>query len=130
MQHLTPWSVDPIKVRTRRERATILGNLRSRAATSNQARMNLTIIRLTCCAGLRVSEIRALTFDEVRVDSGRSHLRVRPKGAKGGEGRILPPWWDAETLSDLRSWKREREEQGARPHEAFVCCLKPSRSGE
>jgi integrase/recombinase XerD len=130
MQHLTPWSVDPVKVLTRRELATILGTLRSRAETSSQARMNLTIMRLACCAGLRVSEISALTLDDVRVDSGRPHLRVRPEYAKGGKGRIVPMWWDADTLADLRSWKHDRESCGARPHEPFICCLKPARQGE
>ena len=130
MQHLTPWSVDPVKVLTRRELATILGNLRSRATTSSQARMNLTIIRLACCAGLRVSEIGALTLDDLRVDSGRPHVCVRPDGAKGGKGRVVPLWWDADTLADLQRWKRERKTQGARPHDSFICCLKPARQGK
>ena len=128
--HYTPWSVDPVKVLTRRELATILGNLRKLASTSLQARLNLTIIRLACCAGLRVSEVGALTLDDVRVDSGRPHLRVRPDVAKGGKGRIVPLWWDADTLADLQAWKRERDLQGARPNDSLVCCLKPARQGE
>ena len=36
---------------------------------------------------------------------------------------MMPLWWDAATLEDIKAWKREREEQGARPGDPFVCCL-------
>ena len=128
--YLTPWSVDPVKILTRRELALILNNLSLRASSSRQAKMNLTIIRLACCTGLRVSEIAALQLDDVRVDSGRPHLRVRPEGAKGGRARIVPLWWDAGTLDDLKEWKKERLAQKARSTDPFICCLWPSRFGE
>ena len=127
--HHAPWVVDPVKILTRRELARVLESLSRKASTSMQARMNLTIIRLACCCGLRVSEIAGLQLDDVRVDSGRPHIRVRPEGAKGSRGRIVPLWWDEGTLTDLRDWKRDRERRGARPADPFVCCLWPKRFG-
>lgn len=128
--HHTPWSVDPVKILTRRELAAVLDDLKRKSKRSPNAWMNSIIIRLACCTGLRVSEIAALQLDDVRVDSGRPHIRVRPEGAKRGRGRIIPLWWDAGTLDDLKEWKRDREGSGARSHEPFICCLKPARRGE
>ena len=68
-----PWVVDPVKVLTRRELARVLESLTARADDSPAARMNLTIVRLACCCGLRVSEIGGLVIDDLRVDSGRPH---------------------------------------------------------
>ncbi|MFO0936325.1 MAG: site-specific integrase [Gemmataceae bacterium] len=130
MQHLTPWSVDPVKILTRRELAAVLDDLEHKSKRSPNAAMNRVLIRLACCAGLRVSEIAALQLDDVRVDSGRPHLRVRPEAAKGGKGRIVPVWWDAGTLADLKAWKRKREQESARPRDPFICCQKPKRKGE
>lgn len=91
--------------------------------------MNVTIVRLACCCGLRVSEICGLTLDDLRVDSERPHIRVHPDTAKGGKGRIVPLGWDAGTLADLRTWKRLRERQGARSKDPVICCLKPNQHG-
>lgn len=129
MNHF-PWTIDPVKVLTRRELSTILDQHASRADQSQQARLNRTILRLACCAGLRVSEIVTLRLDDLRVDSSRPHLIVLPEIAKGGHGRTVPLWWDAETLADLRAWKRERERQGARPHDVLIGSLWPRRLGQ
>lgn len=88
------------------------------------------ILRLACCCGLRVSEIAMLRLADVCVGGGRPHLRVGPEGAKGKRARVVPLWWDAGTLADLAAWKREREQQGARPADPFVCCLRPNRHGQ
>ena len=124
------WNVDPVKIRTRRELACVLDDLARRAPRSASTRMNRVIFRLSCCAGLRVSEIGALRLEDVCLGSGRPHVRVRPEGAKGKKARVVPLWWDAATLEDVRAWKHEREEQGARPSDPFVCCLWPSRFGK
>ena len=124
-----PWVVDPVKVLTRRELARVLESLAARVDDSPAARMNLTIVRLACCCGLRVSEIAGLVLDDLRVDSERPHFRVRPDTAKGGKGRIVPLWWDAGTLADLRTWKRLREQQCARAKDPVICCLKPNQVG-
>jgi integrase len=125
-----PWVVDPVKVLTRRELARVLDSLTARADDSPTARMNLTIVRLACCCGLRVSEIAGLVLDDLRVDSERPHIRVRPDTAKGGKGRIVPLWWDASTLADLLTWKRLREQHGARSKDPVICSLKPTRRGQ
>ena len=62
------WNVDPVRILTRREFAAVLGDLTRRGATSCSARLNLTILRLACCCGLRVSEIAGH-----RVDIWRDH---------------------------------------------------------
>ena len=36
---------------------------------------------------------------------------------------------DAGTLADLRTWKRLREQQGARAKDPIICCLKPNKHG-
>ena len=123
------WNIDPVKILTRRELACVLADLGRRAPRSAGARMNRVIFRLACCCGLRVSEIAALRMADVCLGAGRPHLRVGPAGAKGHRPRTVPPWWDAATLGDLANWKRERESHGARPGDAFVCCLWPSRLG-
>src|SRR5262245_26107745 len=124
------WTVDPVKILTRRELANVLADLARRAPRSASRRMNQVILRLACCCGLRVSEIGALRLVDVCVGAGRPHLRVGPDGAKGKRARIVPLWWDAGTLADVTAWKRERETAGARPGDAFVCCLWPRRFGQ
>jgi len=126
----TTWTVDAVKILTRRELACVLDDLALRASRSEGTRMNRAIFRLACCCGLRVSEIAALRLTDVFVGAGRPHLRIRPEGAKGNRPRVVPLWWDAATLDDLAAWKREREEHGARPDDHVVCCLWPSRYGQ
>jgi integrase len=124
------WHVDPVKILTRRELTAVLIDLGSRSARSANLRMNKVILRLACCCGLRVSEIAALRLCDVCVGAGRPHLRIGPKGAKGKKPRVVPLWWDAGTLEEIIAWKRERQEQGGRPDDAFVCCLWPKRHGQ
>ena len=124
------WSVDQTKILTRRELACVLDDLAHRAARSASMRMNRVIFRLATCTGLRVSEVGALCLEDLHVATERPHLRVRPEGAKGKRARVVPLWWDAATLEDIKSWKLERQGQGARPSAPFVCSLKPSRFGK
>ncbi|MBI3468952.1 MAG: site-specific integrase [Planctomycetes bacterium] len=121
------WSLDPLKILTRRELAAVLAGPAPRSAG---ARMNRVIFRLACCCGLRVSEIAALRLADVCVEGARPHLRVRPEGAKGHKARRVPLWWDAGTLADLAAWKEERRRQRAAPHDPFICCLKPGGFGQ
>ena len=126
----TVWNIDPVKILTRRELACVLEDLQRKAPRSASVRMNRVIFRLATCAGLRVSEIRALCLEDLHVATERPHLRVRPEGAKGKRARVVPLWWDAATLEDIKAWKQEREGHGARPGDPFVCCLKPCRFGK
>ena len=129
MRHST-WNVDPVRILTRREIAAVLCDLMRRSAASCNVRLNLTVFRLACCCGLRVSEIANVRLSDVHVEGGRPHLVVRPEGAKGGRRRRVPLWWDQGTLDDLALWKRERQAHGARNEDHFVCCLRPGRMGE
>jgi integrase len=58
--HTYPRGVDASKILTRRELAVALADLASKAPRSRNTRMNLILVRLACCCGLRVSEIAGL----------------------------------------------------------------------
>jgi integrase/recombinase XerD len=121
--------VDATKILTRRELAAILADLARKAPRSANTRMNLILVRLSCCCGLRVSEIAGLRISDLRVEPSRPHIRI-PRGAsKGGRPRMVPLWWDAGTLADLKRWKEERLRHGATPDDQFVGSLRPSRNG-
>ncbi|MCZ2077458.1 MAG: site-specific integrase, partial [Bryobacterales bacterium] len=115
-----PWTVDQSKILQPREMAAVLGDLQRKARRSINTRMNLVIVRLSACCGLRASEIAGLNLADVQVDSGRPRIRVRKEVAKGGRPRKVPLTWDAGTLADLREWKRFRREQGAGDDAPFV----------
>src|SRR5262245_16334681 len=72
---LSTWSVDPVKILTRRELAALLADHPSRSVSR---RMNRVILRLACCCGLRVSEIGALRLADGRTcASGPTAPRAR-----------------------------------------------------
>jgi hypothetical protein len=109
MMHAFPmWQVDQTKVLTRRELTAVLADQHAKARISANTRRNLIIVRLACCCGLRVSEIAGLQLDDVIVEGGRPHLRLRKETTKGKRPRKVPLWWDAGTLADLAAWKAER----------------------
>jgi integrase len=120
--------IEPTKILTRRELASVLEHGRRAARHSTNAWRNLIIVRLACCGGLRVSEIAGLQLDDVVVNVPRPHLRLR-RGTKGGRPRVVPLWWDAGTLADLAAWKRERLDQGARGSDPFICSVQSHRRG-
>jgi integrase len=91
--------------------------------------MNLILVRLACCCGLRVSEIAGLRISDVRGEPSRPHIRIRRGASKGGRPRVVPLWWDAGTLADLKRWKDERIRQGATPDGFFVGSLWNTRPG-
>ena len=121
--------VDATKILTRRELAQVLGDLTRKAPRSANTWMNLILVRLACCCGLRVSEIAGLRLSDVRIEVSRPHLRIRRGAAKGGRPRIVPLWWDAGTLADLARWKQQRLSQSAQPDELCVGCLQAQRRG-
>ena len=129
MPALSPWNLDPTRLLTRRELATVLADLAQRTRRSANVQRNLVIVRLACCCGLRVSEIGALQLDDVVVDVHRPHLRLRRGTTKGGRSRCVPLWWDASTLADLVAWKARRVGDGARGADPFVCSVQANRRG-
>jgi integrase/recombinase XerD len=124
-----PLRIDATKILSRRELAAVLGDLTLKASRSRNTWLNLILVRLACCCGLRVSEIAALQISDVRVEPSRPHLRIRRGASKGGRARTVPLWWDSGTLTDLKHWKDERLRQGAKPDDCFVGSLIEKRLG-
>src|SRR5882672_11534528 len=119
--------VDATKILTRRELATVLADLTRKAPRSRNTWMNLILVRLSCCCGLRVSEIAGLRISDVRVEPSRPHIRIRRGASKGGRARVVPLWWDSGTLADLAKWKAERLRLGASADAPFVASFRSGR---
>ncbi len=119
--------VDATKILSRRELAAVLDDLHRNAPRSRNAWLNLVLVRLSCCCGLRVSEIAGLRISDIRVEPSRPHIRIRRGASKGGRSRMVPLWWDSGTLADLASWKSERLRLGTTPDAPFVASLRPGR---
>lgn len=122
-----PIRVDATKILSRRELAAVLADLQRRATRTANSWLNLTLVRLSCCCGLRVSEIAGLRISDVRVEASRPHIRIRRGASKGGRSRIVPLWWDSGTLADLAKWKAERLRLDATSNQLFVASLRPGR---
>jgi integrase len=123
----TQRSINPTKILTRNELATVLADLKRKAPRSKSTQLNLVLFRLATCCGLRASEIAQLQIADVRVEPARPHLRIRRGAAKGGRSRIVPLWWDAGTLADIAAWKGERLEEGADYTDPFLVSFRPGR---
>ena len=124
------WNVDASQILSRRELALVLTALKKRAARLPNVQMNLAIVRLACCCGLRASEIGGLTLGDVNVGITRPFIQVRAEHAKLGRPRRVPLWWDAGTLEDLTAWLERRRQQGAKSDDPFVCSLQSATFGE
>jgi integrase len=124
------WNVDESQVLSRRELAAVLGDLKKRAERLPNVRMNLAVVRLACCCGLRASEIGGLRLGDVRVDIARPHLLVRAQYAKLGRPRRIPLWWDAGTLTDITAWRDYRRQQGATRGDPLICSLQRATCGD
>ena len=130
MHQYSSWNLDPTRVLTRRELALVLTDARRKARRSANGRRNLIILRLACCCGLRVSEIAQLLIGDIILDGPRPHLRLRRTTTKGKKARMVPLWWDAGTLADLRSWVAERQQMGAGGRDFAICSVQANRSGQ
>ena len=102
------WNLDPTRILTRRELATVLTDPARKVRPSANAQRNLIIVRLACCCGLRVSEIGGLHLDDVMIGVDRPHLRLRKETTKGKRARRVPLWWDAGTLADFAAHLEQR----------------------
>jgi integrase/recombinase XerD len=129
MQAFSTWNIDASQLLSRQELARVLAELTSRATRLANVRMNLVIVRLACCCGLRAREISGLRLVDVRVGIPRPHLQVRAQFAKLGRPRRVPLWWDAGTLTDMVGWKSFRQTQGAKGDDPFVCSLQRATLG-
>ncbi len=122
-------SIDQTRILTRNEIATVLADLHRKRRSTN-TRQNAVIFRLSCCAGLRVSEIVGLTLANVKTAGERPIVYVPAAIAKRHKARRVPSWWDAATLAMLQAWKTEREAQGATAADPFVCSQAHSTHGK
>ena len=118
---MATWTIDRSKILQPNEIRCVLEDLARKGRRSLNTRMNRIIFRLSCCAGLRASEIAGLTLADVQVDSSQPKIRARKEITKGHKARKVPLTWDQGTLSDLRDWKRFRREQGADDEARFIC---------
>ena len=75
---------------------------------ASNAWMNMIIFRLSCCCGLRSKEIRHLRLTDLLLDGNRPAIRIRKDGTKGHRQRLVPLWWDQQTLTDLKHWTAHR----------------------
>ena len=78
------WQIDLSMIPSRRELATVLADLSRRAPRALNTRLNLVIVRLARCCGLRLSEIRKLRLADVKTGIDRPHLALGAQVAKGG----------------------------------------------
>ena len=115
MKTYCPTRIDATKILSRQELATVLADLKRKSLRSKNTRMNLVLVQLACCYGLRASEIAKLQVGDVRLELARPHLRIRCGAAKGGRSRIVPLWWDAGTLATLAEWKKARLQTASNP---------------
>jgi integrase/recombinase XerD len=129
MQCFSTWNVDASQILTRRELRQVLADLSVRAPRLANVHMNLAIVRLACCGGMRAGEIGGLLLADVRIGIARPHIQVRAECAKGGRPRRVPLWWDARTLADLVAWKERRQAQGAKADDPFICSLQRATFG-
>jgi len=124
------WNVDASQILLRRELALVLSALKKRADRLPNVQMNLAIVRLACCCGLRASEVGGLRIGDVKVGIDRPFLLIRAEHAKLGRPRRVPLWWDAGTLEDLTAWLERRRQQGAKGDDPFICSLQTATFGD
>ena len=85
------WNIGTSQILSRRELA--LWRPKKRSARLPNVQMNLAIVRLACCCGLRASEIGGLKLNDVRVGINRPHIMVRADFAKLGCPHRVPLLW-------------------------------------
>lgn len=104
------------EIMTADEIRRVLSDLRIRARRGPNAAINRTIFRLAIGCGLRRKEISLLNRNDVVVSGARPCIRVRKEATKGRDGkrraRLVPLWWDGDTLKDLADWMASSAVQG------------------
>ena len=130
MHAYSAWNIDASQILTRGELAQVLADLKRRATRLPNVQMNLAIVRLASCCGLRATEIAGLRLGDVHLGIARPFLSIRAETAKGGKPRRVPLWWDAGTLADLEAWIAYRRKQGAKGGDPLVCSLQRATLGE
>ena len=83
------WSVSDSKILKRGEIGAVLAELHRKAPRAANTRQTLTVFRLSCCCGLRVSEACGLRMKDVRVNVERPYLRIPAAVAKGKKTKTV-----------------------------------------
>ena len=78
------------------------------------------VFRLSCCCGLRESEIVGVNLNDFITEGKAPVIRIRKEIAKYKKARMVPLWWDKGTFEDIRAWKEFRFSQGAKPEDPFI----------
>jgi integrase len=103
----------------------VLKDLRRGSRRSISKRLDLIVFRLSCCCGLRRSEISGLLLGDLMLSGTRPGITIRKENTKGQEGkkrqRFVPLFWDKNTLSDIQAWATWRADNGAQPSDHVVC---------
>lgn len=124
--------MDVTKILTAGEVRKVLANVKYKR--TKNAKLNLTIFRLSCCCGLRVKEIVGLNVSDFILVGPKPCVRVRKSITKGQEtkkrARVVPLWWDAGTLADIREWHAMRVNSGAQANDPFVCGVSKVNRGQ
>ncbi len=118
---MNAWTVSEWKILTSTEIRDVLTELKRKSKRSISTRTNLIVFRLSCCCGLRVSEISGLRMRDIKINETKPHLNLPAKLCKREKGRRVPLWFDAGTLADIESWLAERKAQGAKAGDLFIC---------
>jgi site-specific recombinase XerD len=126
---MTSPTLDRDKVMRPEELALVIDQLTLKGVRSINARQNLVIVTLAAKCGLRVSEVVGINMSNVHVSAKPYNVVVTKAVGKGKKGRTVPIW-DVPTLKVLQQWKEEREKQGAKPSDPFVCSQAKSTLGK
>ena len=107
---------DPTRVLTLTEVRLLLADLRARVnkrvygrkMVGQKARhhINLAMVNLAVCCGLRATEIAGVKWKDVTLTGEKPSLRIRKEVAKGKKkARIVPLWWNSAMVDELSAWR-------------------------
>lgn len=116
------------------EIARTLTDLRKRWEQGPNAKVNLTVFRLSACCGLRCCEMSGINLGDVTINGERPEIRIRKAVTKGQKdkrrARRVPLWWDRGTRDDLAAWMEHLRANGKTdPDLPFLCSVSKGRSG-
>ena len=129
--------IDATKILSRRELAAVLDDLHQKAPRSANTWLNLILVRLSCCCGLRVSEIAGLQHQRTPACTSATSVSSPPRAQFASAARIqrrpVCRWsrYGGGTPVRWPTWangsKAERLRLGATADAPFVASLRPGR---
>lgn len=79
--------------------------LKKKSKYSRRGNEQLAMVRLLCCAGLRINEARLLHLDDLMVDGAKPVVMVPTRCGKRRKARRVPLWISPEAATDIARWK-------------------------